>query len=531
MKQLFPSNKKRVEAQLKASHFRGGKLQPVMAAPLLPGEAGALRQVINCRLDPIPGELRTPVTAHVQAVYVPNPAIDAHLDPNQDYPGNVDICREKYLAETLFSLEWEGDISRRCGINPRAVNGQLLVSNFVRAAHNVAVNYLRRRVHNKAAQLENTNWDITPALYSTTVLDRMGAVLNPEDRVDGSFGLQLPEVNIPVRGIGVKTTATTPFSNSGEVVYENVDNTSHPDNNGATTSYTYSSELGTDWVIERAGGNGDPRPHIYAAMEGQQVNDFSLRDLYRAERMDGLTRIMRKLVDENPEYGDELVQRFAHGLSMDLGAQPVVVYDREHKFGNSIRPAMDGPSLGKVQTATDVNVEFVLPLPRTELGGVVITFVSVKPDETIQNQPHPIMASDYKAFNHAADSLALDPVPITARDMDSEVAVEDENTVLMYGPNNGLYRSYQSSGFVRDTDPAQFEDEMALWQVDVPLSVTPENVIYPADISHAPFADAQADVVSATVQSVLTVQTPIIYGPSPIEDLAVLDADDVFEDQ
>jgi hypothetical protein len=240
---------------------------------------------------------------------------------------------------------------------------------------------------------------------------------------------------------------------------------------------------------------------------------------------------MRKLVDDNPEYGDELVQRYAHGLSMDIGAQPFVMYEREKVMNAALRVPTDGPSMAKVQTKGSVNFEYVLPVIATELGGVVMTFVSVKPDETIQNQPHPIMANDFKPFNHAADSVALDPVPITARDMDCEVAQVDENVIVMYGKNNGLYQHYQSSGFVRDTDPAQFEDEMALWQIDVPLSVTPENVIYPADIDHAVFADPLADVVSATVQTHVNADTPIIYGPSPVEELEQLDIHNVFEDQ
>ena len=59
---------------------------------------------------------------------------------------------------------------------------------------------------------------------------------------------------------------------------------------------------------------------------------------------------------------------------------------------------------------------------------------------------------------------------------------------------------------------------------------TPESVIYPDDLAHYPFADQLAEVCTYTISSVATVRTPMIFGPTPVEELAQIETDDIFED-
>jgi hypothetical protein len=72
--------------------------------------------------------------------------------------------------------------------------------------------------------------------------------------------------------------------------------------------------------------------------------------------------------------------------------------------------------------------------------------------------------------------------------------------------------------------------KFAVWQYKVPLGVTPTNVLYPASISQAPFADTTAEVCFYQINTVWSSASPMVVGPTPVEELAVIETADVFKD-
>lgn len=507
----------RREIRTLAGRFRGGKLFPAMAVPFRESESGVVDQTITFTLDPIPGYMITPIIAEAIAVYVPAQAMDALNNPDDAYPGNSEVFRQKMLSGSpVFGLEPEGDLSKYMGVVPRSISGVKMVNEAARLAHNCAVNYLRRQKYVDAVQLDASNTAVTPALIGQTVLDRLNAVLDPEDRVNGAVDLNIPSMELPVKGIGLPSNGST------------TDYISAAKETGDTyRTYVRGNNGGSEWVME---GTSTGFPNIRAVLNATDVGSLSLTDFYRAQRMDDLTRTMREMVDTNPEYGAELVARFAHGLSVDVGKQPFVMYRSEKTFGMSMSRGMDGPNLDVTQSNLTQKLEFVVPVPPTEFGGIVVTFLVVKPDETISSQPHPVLSDSWGARNYVADELALDPVPVTVREVDGDCSSADENTVVFYTGNNELLRNYVNYGFNRKVDPLTVEAKTAVWQLDVPLSVTPESVLYPTDLDHYPFADQLAEVCTYTIQSNSRIDTPIIFGPTPVEELATIETEDVFED-
>lgn len=509
------TNTRRVSRSV-AGRFRGGKLAPVMAEVLRESESCILSQSVTYELDPIAGRMITPITGGAVAVYVPVQAIDALKNPSEDYAGNTEIVRDKLLSGTpLFGLEQENEISKRLGVVPRSIAGQKMVSEVGRLAHNCAVNFLRRRKYVNAVQLLAANMGVTPALIGQTVLERLNGVLDPEDRVEGAVNLSMGNMNLPVHGLGYHTTpsytATPVVGAAGETM---------------TPKYT------------PAGGNlmakEDPdNPGylgVFAKFQGGAAGSVSLTDFYNAELMDQLTREMRQIVDENPEYGEEMVIAWAHGLSIDNGRQPFVLYEKEITLGADLRRATDGGNLDVSQTDMGAMVDYTIPVPPTELGGVVITFAYVKPDETLASQPHPFLSEPWGAINYVSDEMARDPVPVTIRELDADCATGDETTVALYVGHNGLKRSYINYGFNRHIDLTTVESKTSLWQLEVPMSVTPESVIYPETLEHYPFQDQLAEVCTYTVTSVATVRTPLVFGPTPVEELAAIETGDVFDE-
>lgn len=515
-----PRNVRR-ESRTLVGRFRGGKLAPVMAVPVRGNEGGVLSQRITMELDPIMGRMITPISAEFISVFVPVQAVDAAKNPATAHAGLTDVVREKILSgNPLFVLENEGEISKRCGVNPMSVAGVKKVNEITRLGHNAAVNFLRRRKYVKATLIGNANQAVTPALLSSTILERLNGVLDPDDHINGSVQLDLPSIKLPVSGIGLAGTPGT-VANSGQ--RDALGDMAYP--LGVPTT--------SDKMTVRVSGSGNQtRPDVFAQLNGVAAGGVSLVDFYNAERMDKLTREMRQIVDDNSEYGEEMVLRWAHGMSVDTGKVPFVIHEQTQIFGRDFITATDkaGVEADVMRSDMVLSMGFTVPIPRTELGGIIITFAVLKPDETLSAQPHPILSDNWGADNFVADELALDPVPVTIRQLDSECTAAQENTVSMYTGLNALKQAYIHYGLSRALDRTTVENKTAVWQLEIPMSVTPDNILYPNDLAHYPFADNLAEVCTYTIDSKVTMQTPMIFGPTPVEELAILDTKDVFEE-
>lgn len=500
-------------SQTLSGRFRGGRLNPIMAVAIRESESMMLSQSVTYELDPIAGRMITPITAELISVMVPLQAIDALQDPTGAYAGITEVLRDKLLSGTpLHGLENESEISKRLGVVPRSVAGVPKVCQVTRLAHNAAVNFLRQRKFVDAVMLLAANTGVTPALISQTILQRLNGVLDPEDRVNGNVQLSIGTMKLPVRVDATVANFATNITTGVEA--------------GSVVSGTGRNvELYTSGVSVAANA-------LYAVFEGVSAGGVSLVDFYNAELMDNLTREMRLIVDQNPEYGQEQIQRWAHGLSVDFGKTPFVLHESVAIFGQSIARATDSAGTNSDVMRSDLatQIGFTVPVPASELGGVIITFACLKPDETIASQPHPFLSEPWGAINFVEDELSRDPVAVTMRELNAAVASADEGTIAFYTGKNELKRAYVNYGFSRQLDLTTVAAKTAIWQLEVPLSVTPSSVLYPATLSHYPFADQAAEVCTYTVSSVQTVNTPIIFGPTPVEELAIIETVDIFNE-
>lgn len=527
MKDYRKPNSRRTEYQHQANKARGGKLVPTMAVPFRPNEKGIVSQTVAMELEPIAGRLITDIYAKVTAVFVPALACDALYDAAADHPGNAEIFRTKLLnGEMIFPLEGETEISQRLGINPKSVGGSLVVNSIARIAHNAAVNFLRQRKYVDAATVLASNTSLTPAILSSTVLDRFNAVLNPEDRINGAVALQ---GTIPIQGLGLRSinVGSTPATfNTRQSEGVNGDQTGwfvDPSADGGANSKT-------DLMVSEDPDNPG-WPLIVADLGLTNDQRLSLSDFYQAEKMDKLTRAMRAHVDRNPQHGVEQIVRMVHGLSIETGKVPYVVYEKTIALANGIKSAMDGASLDVMQTNTDGVIEFSVPVDGSEFGGILITFLEVKPEEVVNEQPHPVLTEPWEIDNLAAQELAVHPVSVPMRDLDSNVAQVDEETVAFWVGPQHFRRRYENYGFNRGVDTETVDHKSAMWRYALPLSVSPESVIYPTDLDHYPFSlnAPTDDAVSYSIMSAATIASPTILGPSPVEDLSVLDDENVFD--
>lgn len=509
------------ETITKSGWFKSGLLMPVMAAPAKPNESGMISQRILLELAPIAGKLITPITADFVSVFVPVQAIEALLDPESATAGLTDVVKQKLLSgNPLYPLENEGEISKRIGIEPVAVGADKQVSSIVRLAHNCAVNHLRKLLHKDAPQLLHGNAAVTPALLDSTILQYFNAVLDPDDRIGGAVSLSIPAMNLPVENLMYKAPM-------GEA------ETYHHTDDGQIDAYGVPSWDNRDVSARIVSGSAPP--HVFARLNELSAGNVSLSDFYNAEKMDDLTRAMAQIIEENPEYGEEMVLEWAFGLDVDPGQHCFVIHRESRIFGRDIIDAMDSAGVAAETIRSDMALEmgFAVPIPQTALGGVIITFCSVKPDEVLNSQPHPFFAEPWGGDKHAADELKIDPVPVTMRQLNSNAASGDQNTVAFYTGNNGLKQAYMHYGFNRMVDLNSVDAKTMVWQLAIPMSVAADakNVIYPSPLPQYPFADQNAEVVKYTISHVSTRRSPLIIGPSPVEQITAALTDEVFEQE
>lgn len=523
------------ERRTLAGRFRGGKLFPAFAVGLMPGEGGMISQQALLELDPVAGRLITPVGAQMISVFVPTQAMAALAAPLDPYAGVTEILRQKILdGVDLFPLEAESEVSKLLGATPISIGGVKMVSSSVRLAHNAAVNHLRLLRYTYAAQVAAENAVVTPALLSSTVLDLFRGVLNPDEHVNGSFDLDYPALNLPVDGLGfVAASVTTPAASNVQVrdtVTGQGVGGSPTYGKGWFSSTAMTPNAGEARLFVRDSPTRTGFPDVSAKGPGGTAT-ISLQDFYNAQTVDRMTRDMRAIIDLNPVDGEEQIVRWAHGLQMDVGQKCLLLHETEVIFGQDLMRATDGAGIEAEVTQTRLmqRMAVTVPVPRTELGGVVITFLVVKPDETLGPQPHPVFTKPWVGHNLMAQELQNDPVAVTAREVSADVPQANELQVCFYTGYNELRRTYVNYGYNRTVDLDTVDVKNAMWQIQIPASVTPENIIYPEDISHYPFLDQDAEVVRYMISSTATLLSPIYIGPSPVETVAVIDDEDLFE--
>lgn len=513
-----------------------GKLWPVAIVAARPNEGGMLSQNIRMELNPFAGRPVTPTMGGIISVFCPVQSLDVLKDPQAAYAGMTEVIRQKYLSgEPLFGLEPDNDIAKHLGINPRKINGSLMVNEAARLAHNAAVNALRLQKYHKATLLDKNNVAITPLILQATVLDRLDAVLDPDERINGAVQLALPEVELPVEGIwqpaGAGWTASTSefvdatgkVGTPSELGSETIDGNPH-DSHLAGAQY-FARKAVMDGTTTRFA------PNVFVRLNNIVAGNVQLSDFYEAETVDALTREIARIVEENPQDGEDMALRWAHGLRVDAGKHPFVIARREAVFGQTAVRATDTSGVLGETMRTDgaLTLGYDVPVPSTELGGFVVTFAYVRPDETMSSMPHPILSDVWTVDNLAADQLKLDPVPVTYRDLDYEVATNAENTVACYTGLNALKRQYQHYGVSRALDPQTLENKTALWQVEIPLSVTPDNILYP-ELPLDLFVDQSGYVATYVVTTNAGIRTPTVFGPSPVETLDVISDENLFDE-
>lgn len=493
------------------THFGGMeavKLHPLAMCAFRPDEGGTVQTALNTKLAPVSGYMRSNAYVEVTQVFVPYQAIEQMSSPTTADAGVTEMTRRRLMEANGVGLGGENEITKAANIAPRSIGGVKKVNVAGKLAYNCAVNHLRKAAYFNAVQVDKTNTAILPAILAANVLQRYNGVLDPETLVDGAINLT---GDIPVKGIA-RIYQNSVQIETGETSY---------------TAPVYSRKYRLDTA------NTDQDFHVKVDDNGAPVitadlggaNELTLRDMVKSQKLDRLVRDFAGMIKADPQKGEEKVERALYSLQCDYDATCQVLYQQTFELTAAHQRPTDGASINDVSAHFELNTSFATLVPRSELGGVAVTLVAIKPVETMVAQPDPVLTENWQVVNIIQDETMLDEQILKRSDLESDLAAADEDTQVFWVGHNQLKHDYHTQG-ANAQQIAGVEMKSSMWTYEIPTSVTPENVSYPADgISMYPFFNWNGAHAEYTISQQALISTGLAKGPNPVEKIALFDDD------
>ncbi|KJZ25119.1 hypothetical protein [Tritonibacter mobilis] len=464
------------------------KIWPLSICRFRPDEGGTVSTNLNVKLAPVSGYMRSNAYVEVVQVFVPYQAIEKLWYDTQDDAGVTEMTRRRLIAGITPPLDLTNAITNAANIHPRKIGGDPRVSSTARTAYNAAVNHLRRYAYYDADQLTKANASIVPAILSANALERFNGVLEPERNIDGAINLT-GELPLKIDGSTAGAVLGTSVAADGESIVE--------------------TTIGEQFYTDLSG-----------------TGEITLRDMIRSQILDGLIRNFAQMIEDDPINGEGVVERALYGLSVDYDDNCQVLYKQVYELSPSHARPMDGASFNDVSAHFALeNETFTTLVPRSELGGQLVTLVSVKPLETVEAQPDPAQTETWELVNRVHDEMALDEVLLTRADLESGVLPADEDQPVFWTGHNSIKHAYSTRGVNKDRI-AGVEMKSSMWTYPVPSSVTPENISYPpGGIDMYPFYNWNGGHAEYTIDQVAAISTHLAKGPNPVERIQIFAAD------
>lgn len=490
-------------------HFDAVKAHPLAICRFRPDEGGTVSTSLNVNLAPVSGYMRSNAYVDVVQVFVPYQAIEKVFLYTQDDAGVTEMAKRRLMAGEGMALENEGTISKAANIHPRMIGGQPRVNRSVRGAYIAAVNHIRKAAYYDAEELDAAQLNIAPATLTANILERFNGVLDPESHVDGAINLT---GELPVKGIGNMSGQTYETTNQSVV-----------ETDGGSDTYAYAGNVDNDAsdILVEVDVNGVPQIKVDLA----GTSEITLRDMIESQKLDGLMREFARMIKEDPINGEEVVERALYNLTVDFDHNCQVLYRKVFELSPQHQRPTDGASINDVSAHFALNTRFSTVVPRSELGGQLVTIAMVKPLETLDAQPDPAQTEVWQLVNRIHDETELDEKLLTRADLESGVAQPDEDTPVFWVGHNSEKHEYSTKGPNAQQTHAT-EQNSTMWIYKIPTSVTPENINYPAGgIGMYPFFNWSGGHAEYTIDQVAAISTSLAKGPNPIEKIQLF-ADD-----
>jgi len=501
-----------------------GKFLPLAMIPLLREDGlRASRFRVSVEMNETASMLLNAVQVNVQAHFVPKLAFERFngIDSfNRSYAGEPEAN-----GDPISFIYWDpfedNEIYRTLGLH--ATVGTNVNRDYLES-YNVLWNYLAKQRSESIAVRFPNQTDLAPAFWRHTAMKHVKPDFD-QAMIDGEVPLNVVDGISPIR------TAQNPMVTGAQnaVFYSQADG--GPIDQVRNLAADVSGAMGTAQVHSEGGlWHGIYPNNLYAELEQEGIT-VSLSNIDLARQTATFARMRNTYRGIPDEFLIDILMSGIRVPQLEL-ERPILLGEKSTIMGMSQRYATDAENLDKSATRGVTDLEMMIAMPPTNVGGQVVITAEVTPEQLYERQ------KDY--YFHTTDVSQLpeylrdrlDPEPVTViRNDHVDVKHSVPNGVFGYAPLNAewMRQGPNIGGRFHRPDPEQewTEDRQRIWAVESVDPVLNEDFYLASNIHHRVFADQNTDAFEFMLIGAANIEGNTYFGPALRE--ATDDYDKVME--
>ena len=487
-----------------------GKMVPLKAIPLLREDSMQGRYRISFEMHETAEVLLNAVNVRVMAYLVPWLAFDrfeGSMDAfNKSYAGQPSLDGGTvipFIEKQAFGTHGSNEVYKYLGVHGKPADQ---VNTMYLEAYNQIWNHRATNRSEDIAPRGRLDSDLAEAFwlhqgFKHIVPDFDQAVM------EGEVALNVIEGQLPVKGIGKKSTVYTP---PGFGVRES---------DGSIQTYAKSARIGfgtEDNNVHIAENPDNPGfPAIFAEMQENGIT-VSLSNIELAKKTQAFAKMREQYAGHSEQW---LIDMLMNGLQVPDQAlkQPMLLADKTTVFGMQKRYATDGASLTDSVVNGATYVDLALNIPRLATGGVVMIVAEITPEQMFERQKdmffHADTVEDFPEYMR--DFLDPEKVAVVTNDY-VDIDHDTPNATFGYAPLNYQWnRAAPNIGgryYRPEVDAAFDEDRQRIWAVETQNPTLSKDFYLCTTMHTKPFADTVNDPFEAVTRGLAVIHGNTVFG-------------------
>lgn len=492
-----------------------GRVVPLLAVPLLRMDAVRRMELrFSFEMMETVQLLMNAVTVDVKAYLVSNLALDRFDGPdalNRSYSG--------IAVEGLSVVPFvETQVATAPGINlihkylgNHYKTGES-INTIIDEAYNQVWNFRARNRSQDLALRTRLQNDLAPAFWKH---QQFRNVVPSFDQaiIDGEVPMNIVSQNIPVTGIGFKT------STSGQQASISVKETGNVSATYANASPAHVTD--SVYVKKTSSATANAVPEIFAQMQAGGIT-VSLSNIELARKTQAFALLKEEFQGITDEY---IIDLLMSGIEVPEQAmnQPILLGQNSTIFGMSKRYATDSANLTDSVVNGATFMDLTVRTPIIPYGGVILVTAEILPEQLFERQRDPLMfVGNVAGFpDYLRDTLDPEKVEIV-QNAQIDAAHATPAGTFGYAPLNHKWMMQQTKigGRFYRPDPASTtndEDRQRIWAVETVNPTLAADFYIATNINTKPFVVTNQDPFECVTRGVALIEGLTVFGGALIE--------------
>lgn len=333
--------------------------------------------------------------------------------------------------------------------------------------------------------------------------------------IDGEVPLNVVDSNLPVKGIGMRSTGTFVLDATHNSIRET---------GGGTVAYSASragTATGNNELIFRGNAAGSAVPAIFAELAEGGIT-VSLSNIEVARKTQAFARLKEQYQGLTDEY---IIDLLMSGISVPEQAmnQPILLGEQTTIFGMSKRYATDSPNLTESVANGATFMDLTFRTPEINAGGIVMVVAECLPEQLFERQRDPFMylTGVSQHPDYLRDELDPEKVEIVLNGQVDAAHATGAGT-FGYAPLNWKWMVQQPriGGRFYRSDPTSTtndEDRQRLWAVETINPSLAADFYIATNINTKPFVVTNQDPFECVTRGMCLIEGNTVFGGALVE--------------